>query len=164
MGGIRTDCPVPADTPIHAYLTRLRRIVSNSTSLCRRGRRSGSSTSAPGSQIIEPIQQIDPTGKSLPIYRNRVKPLAKKYFCFPETKIELYNSHPVPLRGALRNVPTRGGDAVDVDGDLTRVPEAYVEVVWFRHPQAGVKFPGNRFPGGDGGKSAGLTEESTYKT
>jgi hypothetical protein len=33
--------------------------------------------------------------------------------------------HPVPLRGALRNVPARGGDAVDADGDLTRVPEAY---------------------------------------
>ena len=24
--------------------------------------------------------------------------------------------HPVPLRGALRNVPARGGEAVDADG------------------------------------------------
>ena len=69
--------------------------------------------------------------------------------------------HPVPLRGALRNVPARGGDAVDADGVLTRALEADGEVVWFRHPQAGVKFALRR--AGDGGKSAGLTEESTYK-
>ena len=45
---------------------------------------------------------------------------------------------------------------------LTRALEADGEIVWFRHPQAGVKFaaPGRA---GDGGKSAELTEESTYK-
>jgi hypothetical protein len=53
---------------------------------------------------------------------------------------------------------------VDADGDLARASEAYDEVVWFRHPQAGVKFLGNRFLSGDGGNSARLTEESTYKT
>ena len=37
--------------------------------------------------------------------------------------------HPVPLRGALRNVPARGGDAVDGDGVLTRGPEADGEIV-----------------------------------
>ena len=46
---------------------------------------------------------------------------------------------------------------------LTRAPEADGEVVGFRHPQAGVKFLRNKFLRGDGGKSAGLTEESTYK-
>jgi hypothetical protein len=43
----------------------------------------------------------------------------------------------------------------------TRAPEADGEIVWFRHPKAGVKFAPRR--AGDGGKSAGLTEESTYK-
>ena len=48
-------------------------------------------------------------------------------------------------------------------GLLTRAPEADGEIVWFRHPQAGVKFAAMGVAG-DGGKSAGLTEESTYKT
>jgi len=47
---------------------------------------------------------------------------------------------------------------------LTRAPDADGEIVWFRHPQAGVKFLRNKFLRGDGGKSAELTEESTYKT
>jgi hypothetical protein len=50
---------------------------------------------------------------------------------------------------------------VDADGVLTRAPEADGEVVWSWHPQAGVKFAPSC--AGDGGKSAGLTEESTYK-
>src|ERR1700704_4979200 len=32
-------------------------------------------------------RQIDPTGKSLRIYRNHVKPQNKKYFAFPEGQI-----------------------------------------------------------------------------
>ena len=57
-----------------------------------------------------------PTGKSLPITRNRVKPPRQKYFCFPEATTALYIRHPVPSRGALRNVPARGGEAVDANG------------------------------------------------
>jgi hypothetical protein len=45
---------------------------------------------------------------------------------------------------------------------LTRALEADGEIVWFRHPQAGVKFAAQG-SAGDGGKSAKLTEESTYK-
>ena len=45
---------------------------------------------------------------------------------------------------------------------LTRASEADGEIVWFRHPQAGVKFAAMGVAG-DGGKSAGLIEESTYK-
>ncbi len=45
---------------------------------------------------------------------------------------------------------------------LTRAPEADGEIVWFRHPKAGVKFASLR-RASDGGKSAELTEESTYK-
>ena len=41
---------------------------------------------------------------------------------------------------------------------LTRALEADGKDVWSRHPQAGVKFVLRR--AGDGGKSAGLTEES----
>ena len=45
----------------------------------------------------------DPTGKSLPIYRIHVKPLAKKYFCFPEMKIGLHVSPSRPIqRGIAR--------------------------------------------------------------
>ena len=41
---------------------------------------------------------------------------------------------------------------------LTRAPEADGKDVWSRHPQAGVKFAPRS--AGNGGKSAGLTEES----
>ena len=44
---------------------------------------------------------------------------------------------------------------------LTRALEADGEIVWSRHPKAGVKFAPRR--AGDGGKSAGLAEEITYK-
>jgi hypothetical protein len=33
------------------------------------------------------LRQIDPTGKSLLIFRNRVKPRHQKYFCFRSTQI-----------------------------------------------------------------------------
>ncbi len=37
-----------------------------------------------------PVRQNDPTGKSLLIYGNRVKPQNKKYFCLPEGKSGAY--------------------------------------------------------------------------
>jgi hypothetical protein len=52
-------------------------------------------------------------------YRPRVQPLLQKYFCFSEIKIKLYDSHPVPLRGALRNVNDAERDAVDAAARLT---------------------------------------------
>jgi hypothetical protein len=61
----------------------------------------------------EQIQQNDPTGKTP---QKPVNPVAQKYSDFQKAQISLYKSHPVPLRGALRNVPMRGGDAVDADG------------------------------------------------
>ena len=42
---------------------------------------------------------------------------------------------------------------------LTRALEADGKDVWSRHPQAGVKFAA-KGAAGNGGKSAGLTEES----
>ena len=38
---------------------------------------------------------------------------------------------------------------------LTNSANADGEVVWFGRPDAGVKFLGNKFLGGDGGKKAG---------
>jgi len=38
-------------------------------------------------EIVEQIQQICPTGKSLLIFRNRVKPLLQKYFASLPTQI-----------------------------------------------------------------------------
>jgi hypothetical protein len=49
--------------------------------------------------------KFDPTGKSLPISRTRVKPRVKKYFCFPESKTRLYNQPTRPIqRGCFANV------------------------------------------------------------
>jgi hypothetical protein len=40
--------------------------------------------------------KIDPTGKSLPICGNRVKPQNKKYFAFPEGRNKAYLSSSRP--------------------------------------------------------------------
>ena len=45
---------------------------------------------------------------------------------------------------------------------LTRAPEADGEMVWFRHPKGWCQVRKLR-RAGDGGKSAGLAEEITYK-
>jgi hypothetical protein len=45
-----------------------------------------------------------------------VQSLWEKYFCFSEMQIRLYDSHPAPLRGALRNVNSAGRGAVDANG------------------------------------------------
>ena len=78
--------------------------------------------------------KIDPTGKSLLFIGIDVKPRAKKHFCFTETQTSLYQPHPVPFRGASRNVPARGGVRWTRMVRLTRAPEADGEIVWFRHP------------------------------
>ena len=70
------------------------------------------------------------------------------------------SGHPVPIEGALRNGHQRGtGRRWTRIAPLTRAPEADGEIVWFRHPKAGVKFAAQG-GAGDGGKSAELTEES----
>ena len=55
-----------------------------------------------------------PTGKSLPIYRNRVKPQNKKYFAFPEGQISGI-SFAIPSRqeGRIMIVTNVGRVAVD---------------------------------------------------
>ena len=56
------------------------------------------------------LRQIDPTGKSLLIFRNRVKPRNQKYFCFRSTQISsLIRAVPSHKRGGSRSSRTRGG-------------------------------------------------------
>jgi hypothetical protein len=63
------------------------------------------------------VTQCDhPTGKSVLFIGMRVKPMAKKYFCFTEIKMRLYFGHPVPSEGHCARSPMRDGNAVDADG------------------------------------------------
>jgi hypothetical protein len=43
-------------------------------------------------------------------------PFGKNISVFPKFKSGYMTGHPVPLRGALRNVINAGRDAVDADG------------------------------------------------
>ena len=67
--------------------------------------------------------------------------------------------HPAPFRGALRKGHRCGaGMRWTRMALLTRAPEVDGEIVWFRHPKGWCQACGQS--AGDGGKSAGLTEES----
>jgi hypothetical protein len=77
------------------------------------------------------LRQISSTGKSLLIFRNRVKPRNQKYFPSRLTQIRCISIKSRPERGALRTSPTRGRDAVDAAAPLTNGAEAYGEVVSF---------------------------------
>jgi hypothetical protein len=58
-----------------------------------------------------------PTGKSLRAPREALSsPILKNILIFRNTQISLYSRHPVPHRGALRNVTSAGRAAVDADG------------------------------------------------
>ena len=60
------------------------------------------------------LRQINPTGKSLLIFRSRVKPLLQKYFASPPTQISSLIRCLVPPEGRSRVVTSAGRDAVDV--------------------------------------------------
>jgi hypothetical protein len=79
----------------------------------------------------EQAREIDPTGKSLRIFRNRVKPRNQKYFAFVAGQISDLNLPVSPdKRGGSRSSRNARWDAVDVDVPLTNGTEAYGEVVW----------------------------------
>jgi hypothetical protein len=59
------------------------------------------------------LRQISTTGKSLLIFRNRVKPRNQKYFPSPPTQIRCISEPSRPDRGALRTSRNAGRDAVD---------------------------------------------------
>src|SRR6266478_9978122 len=78
------------------------------------------------------LRQINPTGKSLLIFRNGVKPRLQKYFCFLPTQISSLIRTSRSDRGALRNVINVERDAVDAGSARDeRGLLAYGEVVWF---------------------------------
>jgi hypothetical protein len=56
-----------------------------------------------------------PTGKSLPIFRNNVKPRKQKYFAFPEGQIKALVGSSLPTRGGRFAIVTMrwARDAVD---------------------------------------------------
>ena len=85
---------------------------------------------------IEGIQQINPTGKSLRFIGSCVKPLAKKYFCFTESQIRLYQHPSRPTqRGIAQGHQCGTGMRWTLRALLTRAPGADGEIVWFRHPK-----------------------------
>jgi hypothetical protein len=83
------------------------------------------------------LRQINPTGKSLLIFRNRVKPRNQKYFASPPTQIRCISKPSRPDRGALRTSRNAGRDAVDAAASgeqiasQTNDAEAYGQVVSF---------------------------------
>ena len=71
---------------------------------------------AEGRRPEDELRQISPTGKSILIYGNHVKPKNKKYFAFPEWQIRAYIfDHPVLLRRASAVVTDVGRVAVDAE-------------------------------------------------
>ena len=113
---------------------------------------------------VERNQQNCPSGKSLLIFRNRVKPKNQKYFAFPVGQIKGTSiailSH---QEGRSRSSRNAGQGAVDVEVPLTNGAEAYGEDVWSRHRDAGVKFLRSELLRGDGGKKARSPGRARYK-
>jgi hypothetical protein len=73
----------------------------------------------------------DATGKSLPLLNRDVSSsFRKNILIFRSNKSVYIARHPIPARGALRNVINAGRAAVDAEGLLTRVPDADGKNVW----------------------------------
>src|SRR5258705_5878637 len=78
-----------------------------------------------------PVRQNNPTGKSLLIFRKRVKPRNQKYFAFPEGQIRgIYLPIPSCSEGRRPSSRTLGGVRWTLRLRLTSAAEAYGEVVW----------------------------------
>ncbi len=73
---------------------------------------------------------IDPTSKSLLIFRNSVKPGSKKYFAFGVGQITGITPPVSPDEGRLAIVTNVRWDAVDAEVTTTNVADADGEVVW----------------------------------
>jgi hypothetical protein len=83
--------------------------------------------------LLNRLNKSSRPGKSLRFFRNRVKPLLQKYFCFSQTQISsLIRTVPFHKRGRLAIVTNAGRDAMDVGSarDERGLP-AYGQVVWF---------------------------------
>src|SRR6267378_420038 len=78
-----------------------------------------------------PSADFCPTGKSLLIFRNRVKPLLKKYFVSRSTQISsLIRAVPFQQRGVAHVINVER-DAVDAGSACDERADAYGEVVSF---------------------------------
>ncbi|WP_436215393.1 hypothetical protein, partial [Bradyrhizobium sp. LjRoot220] len=102
---------------------------------------------AEGSNPSCQVRQNSPTGKSLPIYGNHVKPKIvdnKKYFAFTEIKIGLYLRPSRPARGAYHDRHDRwDGSRWTLVVPITNGTRAYGKSVWSRRRGAGVNAPGS---------------------
>jgi len=80
------------------------------------------------------LRQINPTGKTLPIFGNLVKPKIsknRKYFAFPEGRNSgISVAIPSRSEGRIMIVTNVGRGAVDAEVPLTNGAEAYGEDVW----------------------------------
>jgi len=94
--------PKGTSAPSHSLpLCNVRRICQEqraSMLICRHGK----------SNFCIGLRQINPTGKSLRIIRNSVKPLLQKYFCFHLTQITSKSNPSRPTRGAIARRHERG--------------------------------------------------------
>src|SRR5215207_3080410 len=107
-----------------------------------------------------PMRQINTTGKSLLIFRNRVKPGNQKYSAFVLTQNQSHNSACLTAdEGRWPSSRTCGEMRWTRELRLTCVARAYGEVVWFGRRGAGAKLRGVYFLRGDGGKRAVLRGE-----
>jgi hypothetical protein len=77
--------------------------------------------------FVGALSVICPTGKSP---NSLSSPSRKNIPLRAGPDSNLYPRHPVPLRGAARDVTDAGRDAVDADARLTGEAEADGEVVW----------------------------------
>ena len=105
------------------------------------------------------MRPIGPTGKSLLIYRNRVKYKIKrnqKYFAFPEGQIRgISIAIPSRSEGRIMIATNVGRVAVDAgSADSERLRERTAKTCGPDARYAGVKFRGNKLLGNDGGKRA----------
>src|SRR6478609_7479122 len=104
------------------------------------------------------LRQINPTGKSLLIFRNRVKPPLQKYFASRPAQISSLIRTSRPTQRGVAHVTKRGagcggrGGVRRASASWTNDAEAYGQVVSFWRPNAGVKSA--RRSAGDGVKQA----------
>src|SRR5258705_9231894 len=77
------------------------------------------------------VRQNNPTGKSLLIFGNRVKPQIQKYFAFPEGQISAMTpAIPSYQEGRWPSSRTLDGSRWTQQLRLTSAAEAYGKVVW----------------------------------
>jgi hypothetical protein len=97
---------------------RFMKIHTNGATLVGRARARAGAEAAERQRL--PAKLICP---SWLIFRNRVKPLPKKYFCFYFSEDVLASNHPAPARGTLRPIVTKRGAGCDGRG-LARFDDA----------------------------------------